>query len=58
MNVADVTVEFTLLNVNELSEVEETLKTTGYLYITWTDSELTWTPATYGGLESTFIPQV
>lgn len=47
-----------LLNLNELDEVQETMKTKGYLYITWVDDQMAWTPANYGNIESSFWPQV
>ena len=52
-----VLVSFNLLSINELDEVRETLKTTGYLEVLWKDEFLTWTPADYGGLTYAFFPQ-
>jgi len=57
-NVAtDVYTSFYLLAVNELNEVAETLQTTGYLYIEWTDQHLLWNASDYGGIENSFWPQ-
>ena len=46
-----------LLSIHELDEVSETLKTTGYLEISWKDDFLRWTPANFGGIQYTFLPQ-
>lgn len=54
----DVSVTFTLININDVSEVEETIKTTAYLTLSWTDSELQWTPETFGNITEAFWPQV
>lgn len=53
----EVYVSFYLLAINELDEVKETLKTTGFLVVEWKDDFLEWTPADYGGLEYYFFPQ-
>ena len=47
-----------LLSINELSETTETLKTTGYLWITWYDEFLQWDPSDYGGIDYYHWPQV
>ena len=51
-------VGFYLLNLNELNEVEETMKTTGYLYVTWYDQQLDWTASSFGGITEQYFPQV
>lgn len=50
-------VSFYLLAINELDEVAETLKTTGFLSIEWKDEFLQWDPADYGGLDHYLFPQ-
>ena len=55
---SDVYVSFYLLAINELNEVSETLKTTGYLVIEWTDQHLTWNSSDYGGIILSHWPQV
>ena len=50
--------KFNLLNINNLNEVEETLTTTAFLTLTWMDSELQWTPGSYGNITEAFWPQV
>jgi len=49
---------FNLLNINNLYEVEETLKTTAFLTLTWMDNELQWTPSSHGNITEAFWPQV
>ncbi|XP_053399145.1 neuronal acetylcholine receptor subunit alpha-3-like [Mercenaria mercenaria] len=53
----EVHVSLYLLNINELSETTETLKTTGYLWITWYDEFLKWTPSDYGDIDYYHWPQ-
>lgn len=53
----EVYVSFYLLAINELDEVEETLKTTGFLVVEWTDQFLSWNADDYGGIEYYFFPQ-
>lgn len=47
-----------LYNPNEVNDVEGSMTTTAYLSIHWFDSELTWTPATYGGITAMTFLQV
>lgn len=56
--ITEVYVDFYLLSMNELNEVSETLKTTGYLFISWSDTFLQWDPDDYGGLVLYQFPQV
>lgn len=58
LNIVDVYVGLYLLNLNELNEVQETMKTTGFLFIFWEDEQLDWTPSSYGGITYSFWPQV
>ena len=53
----EVYVSFYLLAINELDEVAETMKTTGFLVIEWRDEFLTWTAADYGGIDYYHFPQ-
>ena len=50
-------VSFYLLSINELDEVAETLKTTGYLEVEWQDDFLSWNATDYGGLSYYHFPQ-
>ncbi|KAL4234573.1 Neurotransmitter-gated ion-channel transmembrane region [Mactra antiquata] len=52
-----VSISFYLLSINELNEVTETLKTTGYLWIVWHDDFLVWNASEYGGLYFYYWPQ-
>ena len=52
-----VEVNMYLVSIHELDEVKETLKTTGFLEISWQDDFLQWNPADYGGLREAFFPQ-
>ena len=58
LSLTEVYVSFYLLAINELNEVTETLKTTGYLYVEWVDQHLVWNSTDYGGIEEAFWPQV
>ena len=58
VSIPEVFIEYYLLAINELSEVTETLKTTGYLSVQWTDSFLQWNPADFGNLALYHWPQV
>ncbi|KAK3584819.1 hypothetical protein CHS0354_006235 [Potamilus streckersoni] len=53
----DVVIDFYLTSIINLDSQKEKLTTSGYLTISWNDYYLQWTPATYGELTSTFIPQ-
>ena len=57
LSISVVFVSFHLLAINELDEVRETLKTSGYLEVQWRDEFLTWNTADYGGMSYTFFPQ-
>lgn len=50
--------KFKLLSINDVNEVEETMKTSAFLTLFWKDSELQWTPKTFGSIEDAFWPQV
>ncbi|WAQ96352.1 ACHA3-like protein, partial [Mya arenaria] len=52
-----VTVELKLLSINELDDVGETFRVTGYLSVVWTDTSLIWDSADYNGLSSAQWPQ-
>lgn len=51
------TVDFALVGINSFIDSDQTLTTTGYLTIQWTDQLLRWTPATYNGITSILVPQ-
>ena len=55
---SEVQVDYYLFAINELSEVTETLKTTGFLAVQWTDAFLQWNPDDYGGIDRCHWPQV
>ncbi|XP_062616602.1 neuronal acetylcholine receptor subunit alpha-6-like [Saccostrea cucullata] len=50
-------VSFYLSSVNEVSEVNEKLVTTGFLMLSWTDELLRWTPSDYNNTDTIFVPQ-
>lgn len=58
LRVLDIYVALNLLNINGVEEVEETLKTTAFLTLTWMDSELTWSPDMFGNIIEAYWPQV
>lgn len=47
-----------LKNLNELNEVQETMKTNAALQILWKDDQISWNPDMYGGLNAIFVPEV
>jgi hypothetical protein len=51
-------VSFYLSSINEVSEVNEKLVTTGFISLEWIDELLRWTPADYNYTDRIFIPQV
>ena len=51
------TVDFALVGINSFIDSEQTLTTTGYLTIKWTDQLLQWTSSTYNGISSILVPQ-
>ncbi|KAL3881721.1 hypothetical protein ACJMK2_028121 [Sinanodonta woodiana] len=53
----NVSIDFFLVSIINFDSQKETLTTSGYLYISWTDYYLQWTPETYGNLTYIFIPQ-
>ena len=46
-----------LQSINEIDEIKETMTTTGYLLIQWTDSGLSWIPSDYNGIDFIYVPQ-
>ncbi|KAK3084525.1 hypothetical protein FSP39_014742 [Pinctada imbricata] len=48
---------FYFLGINEISEVNEKMVTTGYLVIQWTDSGLSWDSDNHNNLDRIFVPQ-
>lgn len=55
---SDVYIDFNLLAINVVNEVQETMQTTAFLQMSWADSELQWDPAIYGGIQEALWPQV
>ncbi|XP_069108329.1 neuronal acetylcholine receptor subunit alpha-3-like [Argopecten irradians] len=53
----EVEIEFNLVSLVDIDEVKGKMATTVFLYITWKDDYLTWSPASYGGIEEINIPQ-
>ena len=51
------TVDFALVGINSFIDSDQTLTTTGYLTIQWTDQLLQWTPSNYNGITSILVPQ-
>ncbi|WAQ96353.1 ACHA6-like protein, partial [Mya arenaria] len=50
-------VELSLLAINELDDVGETFRVTGYLSVKWKDASLVWKASDYNGLYSVTWPQ-
>ena len=44
------------IQIVSVEEKTQTITTISYLTLTWEDSRLAWTKATYNGLEEVFIP--
>ncbi|CAG2212168.1 unnamed protein product [Mytilus edulis] len=53
----EVDISFNLYGITDINEIEQKLTTTGWLDITWQDDLLTWTPASYNGLNKLYLPQ-
>lgn len=56
--IQDVTIELNLVKLNEIDDLKETMTTTAYISVAWTDEELTWNPSSYGNIAALFFPQV
>lgn len=48
----DVNVTFNLVAIQNFDEIAETLSTVGFLLVTWRDERVTWSPASYAGVQS------
>ncbi|XP_063407210.1 neuronal acetylcholine receptor subunit beta-2-like [Mytilus trossulus] len=53
----EIDISFNLYGITDVDEIEQKLTTTGWLVITWQDDLLTWTPASYNGVEKIYLPQ-
>lgn len=53
----DISMTLHLLGIDDFIMVEQKIQTSAYLTMEWTDSELTWNSATYGGITEIFLPQ-
>ncbi|KAH3790014.1 hypothetical protein DPMN_168208 [Dreissena polymorpha] len=53
----EISVDLHLLAINELNEAKQTMKTTAYLALIWTDAFLKWKPSDYGNIQDAFWPQ-
>ncbi|XP_071152502.1 acetylcholine receptor subunit delta-like [Mytilus edulis] len=53
----EIDISFNLYGITDINEIEQKLTTTGWLDITWQDDLLTWTPASYNGLDKLYLPQ-
>ncbi|CAC5388586.1 unnamed protein product [Mytilus coruscus] len=53
----EIDISFNLYGITDVDEIEQKLTTTGWLVITWKDDLLTWTPASYNGLDKLYLPQ-
>ncbi|CAG2223742.1 CHRNB1 [Mytilus edulis] len=52
-----VDLDFYLVGINGIDEITQKLTTTGFLFISWTDEYLIWTPASHGGVEYIYVSQ-
>ncbi|XP_050388709.1 neuronal acetylcholine receptor subunit alpha-3 isoform X2 [Patella vulgata] len=50
----EISIRFNVLTLNELNIKTQTLDITGWLTAKWNDSRLSWTPASYGGINYMF----
>ena len=51
-----VSVYLSFIQINSVEEKTQTMTTNSYLTMTWTDSRLSWSPATYDGLTDIMVP--
>nr|ADP08791.1 nicotinic acetylcholine receptor alpha subunit [Azumapecten farreri] len=47
--------EMSVLNINDVDIRAQMMSTSGWISFYWTDSRLTWTPATYGDIEYIYL---
>ena len=45
-----------LLKITNLDEVKEIMRSSAYLFTTWKDSRLGWTPCQYNNITNIFVP--
>ena len=55
--ITSVSVSLNLLAINDVNEVAETFKTSGYLTIQWKDEFFAWNPVSYDGIQFVLYPQ-
>ena len=53
----DVNVTFSILSIDNLNEVDETLEIMGVLYVRWGDERLVWDPANYNNTKMVHVYQ-
>ncbi|VDI05907.1 Hypothetical predicted protein [Mytilus galloprovincialis] len=52
-----ISIDFHLLNLQDINEVDGTVSITGYFNIQWTDNNMAWTPADHGNAEYIVLPE-
>ncbi|CAG2204664.1 CHRNA1 [Mytilus edulis] len=52
-----ISIDFHLLNLQDVNEVDGTVSITGYFNIQWTDNNMAWTPADHGNAEYIVLPE-
>ncbi|XP_060569044.1 neuronal acetylcholine receptor subunit beta-4-like [Ruditapes philippinarum] len=52
-----ISVDFFLTSIIDFNDQDESLKTSGFLSMEWTDEYLQWNPANYNGVDVIFLPQ-
>ncbi|OWF52031.1 acetylcholine receptor subunit beta-like 1 [Mizuhopecten yessoensis] len=53
----DVTLDFYPVGIIAVDEVNGKMSTIAYLFITWNDNYITWSPDSFGGITKLYIPQ-
>ncbi|XP_063419834.1 acetylcholine receptor subunit alpha-1-A-like [Mytilus trossulus] len=52
-----ISIDFYILNLQDVNEVDGTVSITGYFNIQWTDNNMVWTPADHGNAEYIVLPE-
>lgn len=52
-----ISIDFYIINLQEVNEVDGTVSITGYFDIQWTDNNMSWTPADHGNAEYIVLPE-
>ncbi|XP_069108558.1 neuronal acetylcholine receptor subunit beta-2-like [Argopecten irradians] len=50
-------VDFSLVGISDIDEVQEKMSTTAFLILEWEDEYMIWDPAAYNGTNTIYVPQ-